>query len=224
MSFTLMNRRVRLVLFATCVAVVVVTFSDTLLVIDANLIRALRGAPGGKYIDPALIVTALGSTPVALGLATIGVLGLLAARQWFEALFLLLSVVGATQVNPALKDLFSRPRPLPSDPSLTFSGSGFPSGHAMTATVVYGALLMIYISNESRRDRRAVAIGATATLVATVAATRIYLGAHYLTDVIGGIACGVMWLMISDAAVQSLLRIAHARSLMQRRPISSPKK
>ena len=196
-----MLRRARLWLGAVCVATVIASFSTSLLSFDAMLMDWMRANRMGHYTDVALIITALGSTPVALAAVFFGAVCLLAKRWWFDLWLLLLVVVGGTQLNSPLKDLFDRPRPIFPDPVLTFNGSGFPSGHAMTATVLCGACVLIVARHEPRRTRRFGAITGAIAVVVIVAATRVYLGAHYFTDVLGGVAFGCLWLTVSDAAI-----------------------
>jgi undecaprenyl-diphosphatase len=205
-------RRKRLLLVAACVATVIASFSTSFLALDARLMDWLRENRTGQYVDAALIVTALGSTPVALGILAIGTLFFLAYRWWFDLAFVLMSVIGGTQLNPVLKDLFDRPRPFFADQSLIFNGSGFPSGHAMTVTIVCGALVVVLIRHDSQRGHRLRAIAAATALVVIVAATRVYLGAHFLTDVLGGVAFGLLWLTICDSLIRWLERQARRTS------------
>jgi undecaprenyl-diphosphatase len=197
-------RRKRLLLVAVCAATVIASFSSWFLALDARLMDWLRENRTGQYTDAALMVTALGSTPVALGILAIATLFFLAYRWWFDLAFLLLSIIGGTQLNPLLKDLFDRPRPFFPDQALIFKGSGFPSGHAMTATIVCGGLVVILMRHESRAAHRWWTIAAATLLVALVAATRVYLGAHFLTDVMGGVAFGLLWLTICDFLIRRL--------------------
>jgi len=96
---------------------------------------------------------------------------------------------GAFAVTLALKHAFALPRP----PGAGTDGYGFPSGHAIGATVVYGGLVALL--GERRRRRRAVV--AAAALVTLVSLSRIVIGVHYLVDVVAGVAVGVGFLAVT---------------------------
>ncbi|MFB6194777.1 MAG: phosphatase PAP2 family protein [Haloplanus sp.] len=90
--------------------------------------------------------------------------------------------LGAFALTLALKHAFALPRP----PGAATDGYGFPSGHALGATVVYGGLAALF-------DRRRVRIAAAA-LIVVVAASRVVIGVHYLVDVVAGVGVGVAYL------------------------------
>src|SRR5207248_2002408 len=79
------------------------------------------------------------------------------------------------------------------------SGKSFPSGHAMGSTLVYGALLLIALPHVSGRARPWL-IGATVALVLLISTSRLALGVHFLSDVVGGILLGAAWLLAATAA------------------------
>jgi membrane-associated phospholipid phosphatase len=100
------------------------------------------------------------------------------------------AVLGAEVLQHAIKALIQRPRPLV--PRLEHvTGSSFPSGHATESTAVALALVLL-LGRRPRRERVAAALAAT-LLVAAIAASRVYLGVHYPTDVAAGIILGAGW-------------------------------
>ena len=150
-------------------------------------------------------LTVLGSNPLALGILVLAAIPFAIKRWWADLALLTAAIVGGIEINPRLKDFFDRPRPFFEGQALTFPGTSFPSGHAMTATVLWIALLLIALPHVPRA-RRSWAIAAAVAIVGVVALTRIYLGAHYLTDVLGGVAFGLLWLALCDAAVRSIAK------------------
>lgn len=96
---------------------------------------------------------------------------------------------GALALTVALKHAFALPRP----PGATVDGYGFPSGHALGSTVVYGGLAALLPVRDSTR-RRYVAVAAG--LVTVVALTRVVVGVHYLVDVVAGVGVGVAYLAV----------------------------
>ena len=115
------------------------------------------------------------------------------------AVFLGVTVAGGGILNSVVKAVVDRPRPTLVDPVAVADGRSFPSGHAMSSTVVYGALLLVFLPVVARR-LRPLAVAAAVLLVAGIGFTRLALGVHYITDVVGGFVLGLAWLAASTAA------------------------
>jgi undecaprenyl-diphosphatase len=128
---------------------------------------------------------------VALALVSVAVaVALLAQRRWSALVAWLVAVLGGEALNLLLKDLFARPRPRFERPLVVETSYSFPSGQAMESLVVYGMLAYFAVLILSGSGKRvAVAVGA-AVLVVLIGFGRVYLGAHYLSDVVGGFAGG----------------------------------
>lgn len=146
-----------------------------------------------------LALTQLGGSKEVGALALIVALFLLWRSRGGDALFLLIAVYGALLLNPVLKQLFDRARPLMDDPLLVLKTYAFPSGHTVAATALYGALALI----AARYSRKVgpLAFIAAGILIALVGASRIYLGVHYVSDVFAGVLVGIAWLMLCRALV-----------------------
>ena len=116
-------------------------------------------------------------------------LGLLVARRWREATFAGVSLGGSALLNMATKQFFQRDRPALWEsiaPEHTFS---FPSGHAMgSATLAMVVVLLCWLTRF-----RWPAVVLAALFALTVGASRIYLGVHYPSDILGGWAAGIAW-------------------------------
>jgi undecaprenyl-diphosphatase len=148
-----------------------------------------------------IVVTSLGSTAMGTIIAVVLGVYLLMRKQryWFTAT--ILSIAGGSLLNRFLKLAFQRARPEFDDPVSAFAGYSFPSGHTMTATVVFGTLALFLFSRKKNLRSRAVVMGLAVLVIALVASSRIYLGAHYLTDVVAAIAEGVAWISLSLTVV-----------------------
>lgn len=136
-----------------------------------------------------LAVTMLGSEWVMLPLGAVSVWCLATKGRGRQAILLAVGGLGAESVSALLKLAFHRPRPpvfFGLSPAENYS---FPSGHAFVATVFYGLLAGILL--ESSRRWRWIAP------VLTIGFSRVYLGYHYPTDVLGGWACAAIWLALS---------------------------
>lgn len=117
------------------------------------------------------------------------------------AVFLAVTCLGGGIISTIVKVTVGRPRPEVDEPILTAFGKSFPSGHSMAALVCYGALLLVFLPLLDRR-RRTVAISATAVLILLIGFSRLTLGVHFVSDVLGGYALGAAWLTASVAAFE----------------------
>ncbi len=115
------------------------------------------------------------------------------------AVFLVVTTLGGGLLDTIVKEAVGRPRPSLVDPVATAHGKSFPSGHAMSSTVVYGALLMVFLPVIGRRYRPVV-LGGVMVLVAAIGFSRLALGVHFISDVLGGFVLGLAWLAASTAA------------------------
>lgn len=115
-------------------------------------------------------------------------------RLWLVTLALL--VPTGLAMNVLFKHAFARVRPVFDDPLLTLTTFSFPSGHVAGATLFYGFLVAYLWERVELPATRVLLVGAAVLLVALVALSRIYLGVHYLTDVVGAAAWSLAWLAI----------------------------
>lgn len=137
-------------------------------------------------LDVAKVVTALGSFP-AIAIVTIaGIAWCLVRRRVAEALVLLAGVALSDVAMRLTKAIVDRPRP--SIATYHPIGSSYPSGHA-THVAVYVALAVILTRRGSRRSQL-IAVSAAVVLCLLIGASRLYLGVHYLSDVLGGFGLG----------------------------------
>lgn len=128
-------------------------------------------------------------------------------------LYLLLTGWVGGFVDTIVKVAVDRERPSLVDPIATAHGKSFPSGHTMVTTVGYGAMLLAFLPVIPRRWR-APAIASWLVLVALVAFSRLGLGVHYISDVLGGFVLGLAWLAVSTAAF-SIWRVERGRPAVE---------
>jgi len=156
-----------------------------------KLIDGWRGSFDGLMV---FLTTAGGALPMTL-LVTAGLLLLSAAGRPREARFLLLSAVGCVVLNMLLKLAFQRARPHAEPPYLLPrpSSLSFPSGHTMGSAGALGGLaVVVRVLGPRRAVWRSVAV-VCALMVLGVALSRVYLGAHYPSDVLGGLFAAASW-------------------------------
>jgi undecaprenyl-diphosphatase len=109
--------------------------------------------------------------------------------------------VGGSLVDTAVKLIVNRPRPVVDHPLDTAFGTSFPSGHAMASTLTYGAVLLAFLPVLSRGWRRVAEI-ATVVVVLAIGSSRLLLGVHFVTDVVGGYLLGLAWLLAATAVFE----------------------
>lgn len=126
---------------------------------------------------------------------------MLARRHRHWVLPLLLIVAGGALLNVLMKLVFERPRPVMDEPLLTLASFSFPSGHAASTTLLYGFLALVVLVHLPRSGWRWVAAALALLVVALVAWSRVYLGVHFLTDVLAGIAEALVWLALCVIAL-----------------------
>jgi membrane-associated phospholipid phosphatase len=168
----------------------------SLVQVDARLANALHANLVPSATTPLSAVTALGSTAVLALVVGTAAAYLALRRRGREAALLVGTLAGAQLLTWILKAIFERPRPTFEDPVTTASWFSFPSGHALSSIAVYGALAYIFVGGLRSTRARAVVAG-VALLVAMIGFSRLYLGVHYLTDVLAGYSAGLAWLLLT---------------------------
>jgi membrane-associated phospholipid phosphatase len=186
------------ILFAGLFAVLLVNVLEGsgLIGLDPGVERfwVAHRSPGATTVLRA--ATSLGSNVLLVPIvaASAGVL-LVGWREWRSASFLIAAIAGSVVLYQLFKGLVGRPRPPVAVHLVHASGAAFPSGHATDAAAVWAALAVVLAAGRSLRAR--CAIGAAAVIVALVVAfSRVYLGVHWLTDVVAGLALGWAWLSL----------------------------
>lgn len=217
----------RVVLLAVAVVLVTVPFGvlvaqvageGRLVGVDATAARALnrwaRRAPGA--VEVLRVVSHLGSPVVCHLLAVVGAGFCWVRGRRRPAAYLVAVAAGAALSSTAVKLLVRRERPVLEAAIASARGFSFPSGHATIATAVYGALFLVFVASVPARGRRWL-LAATVVFLAGVGLSRLVLGVHHLTDVVGGHILGLAWLSAATAAF-SIWRVESGRPPV--RPLS----
>ncbi len=142
------------------------------------------------------IITWLGSAAVIVPLMLMAVVVFVARlRDWGSAFLLLVAVAGAASLYEIVKLAVGQSRPPATFWIGHYGGAAFPSGHATQAVAFYGMLAVLLSAGRSLRAQALLLTGAALVAIA-VGASRIYLGAHWLTDVLAGYALGAAWVAL----------------------------
>lgn len=150
-------------------------------------------------------ITGLGSSLFLAALVGLSVAWLALRHHTAQALFVGIAFAGSVVLNDVLKLLFARARPVFdwADPR---TDHAFPTGHAMNSLVVCVALALIAWQLCRRRSAGVVMVLSFVVAI-LVRMSRVYLGAHWLTDVLGGFLAGILWLLIVSATFPGAKRL-----------------
>ena len=179
--------------------------------LDEAILLGLRASPddplGPRWFEHAMAhLSALGSGAVT-GLVTVIALGfLILARRPAYAALVAAAALGTWLFMWLLKDLYARPRPTvvtPIDPPASLS---FPSGHSMVSVALYLTLAVVLARTLPARRLRVFVIVVGALLALLIGFTRVYLGVHYPSDVLGGWAVGLCWALVCGLGARGLAR------------------
>ncbi|MET7421597.1 phosphatase PAP2 family protein [Dactylosporangium sp. NPDC005555] len=158
-------------------------------------------------------ISRLGSFGVMAWLVLIGTTLVVVRKQYKLAGFLVATTVGGLILDPTLKLAVGRLRPVVEQPVAHGGGNSFPSGHSLNSLICYTALLLVFLPALRPRWRRVAVIG-VAAIVALVGFSRLALGVHFLSDVIGGWSLGIAWLGLCATAFE-LLRYHEGRRVTE---------
>jgi undecaprenyl-diphosphatase len=200
----------RVTLFAVAIVLVTVPFATLVFqVVAKGPLTRLDGSVANRlnawvHNSPTAVrvldvITNIGKPITLFVVVTAAVIYLLRRRRIRLALYLVVTSVVGGLVDTAVKVLVDRPRPVVDHPIASALGKSFPSGHAMSSTVTYGALALVFLPVLPRRWRP-VALCAVVVLVLAIGTSRLFLGVHFVSDVIGGFVLGLAWLAASTAA------------------------
>lgn len=200
----------RLSLFAIATALVMVPFSFLLVQVTSQgpithydssvALRIHEYVVSHDWLAGVATVVSFFGVPAWFWI-TIGITAIVLWRrgQWRVALFLGAANILGGVLDTIVKVVVDRPRPEFVDPIAHAFGKSFPSGHTMASTVGYGSLLLVLLPFIPPR-RRVLAVGGYFFVVALIGLSRLALGVHFVSDVLGGFVLGMAWLLAATAA------------------------
>lgn len=171
---------------------------------DDSMIRWM-GAHHSPGLDAVMLeVTALGTGTVVMMVVAVAALFLVLTQHKYSAILLFASTFGGTVLIGVLKLGFNRPRPSLFVPAVHTVSSSFPSGHAMSAAIVYSTVAYLAARLHRRKWARWLVMTAALVLIALISFSRMYLGVHYPSDVIAGVAVGLAWAGFCMATLEAI--------------------
>ena len=163
------------------------------------------------FADAARVVTNLGDGWTVTILTGVVAVALAFRREWLLGWWLVITVAGSALLSTIVKFSLERIRPDSAGELTSAHGFSFPSGHTQAATVTYVSVVLV-VAWQMLRPRHPARIASMAAVIAVVGAvglSRIYLGAHWPSDVIGGWLSGSAWVL---AATLVLVRLSASRA------------
>jgi undecaprenyl-diphosphatase len=151
-------------------------------------------------------VTRAGGVLGLICLTLAGAVALFRRRYRLLAVVWIMAASGGALLDLTLKVAIHRQRPRNPDAAVSETNESFPSGHAMGSVVGYGLLGYVLCRYFRRRRARAAVITGLALLVMLIGFSRVYLRAHYLSDVLGGFAIGAVWLAVCLSGLETVRR------------------
>lgn len=170
-----------------------------------------------RYHTPVLTeamleITALGTGVVVITIVGISGLFLTLTRHKYSALLLLVATVGGILLNTVLKLRFDRPRPHVFTWGTEVATSSFPSGHAMSAAIVYSTVAYLAARLQKRRWTRWATLFLAAVIIALISISRMYLGVHYPSDILAGTIVGLSWAAFCMATLEAIQRFGQRQA------------
>lgn len=169
-----------------------------------------------------LDVTALGTGLVVMVLVGVAALFLVLTDHRYSAILLLVATGGGQLLSTVLKLLYDRPRPSNVEALTHTMSTSFPSGHAMSAVIVYGTVAYLAARLQKKRWERWLTMFIAIVIIVAIAASRVYLGVHYPSDVLAGTIIGAAWAAFCMAGLEAVRvfagrfqpsQLAHERDL-----------
>lgn len=155
-----------------------------------------------------LEITSLGTSSAVIMIVGVAALFLALTRHRYSAVLLLAATAGGGLLNIVLKNFFGRPRPHVFEWGTHALSSSFPSGHAMSATIVYTTVAYLAARLQRRAWERALTMLVAALIILAISASRVYLGVHYPSDVVAGMIIGIGWSAFCMATLEAIQRVA----------------
>jgi undecaprenyl-diphosphatase len=168
----------------------------------------LRPAGPGWLLEGVRDFTALGGVLLRHLIAIFALVALLFLRLRREALVLLGTIAGGWMVNSAVKALVGRPRPTIVPHLTEAGGASFPSGHSFNSAVVFLAIALAFAAMSPRLAVRLTIVTSAVVISVLVAASRVWLGVHFPSDVTAGWLGGAGWALLAAALLDRPARKA----------------
>ena len=197
-----MKKKIKYSIFIICLtmfillSILVINKRD--FIVDSFIYGSIESLINKKTTSIVKVLTYFGSAYPFILLIVLSLF--LKDKKYFK--YLSINLILITVLNITMKSLFARPRPL--DISLVEeTGYSFPSGHSLTSMAFYGLLIYLITTSNLSRKLKIILNIILSLLILIVGLSRIYLGVHYFTDVIGGFLLAIIYLIIFISVLEN---------------------
>lgn len=169
--------------------------------IDALVYNKISPLIKNNLTNNVKLLTYLGSGVVVIGI-TVFVIIFFKNKKY--GLFLSIDLVLITIIQIILKNIFTRSRPLDIG-LIKEKGYSFPSGHSLTSMAFYGLIIYLIYNSKLKRQEKIIYITLFSIFILIVGLSRIYLGVHFFTDVVGGFTFSICFLIVYTSIIKDKL-------------------
>lgn len=182
---------------ATYISIIILVIIDKIKWFDQPIITFFRTIENPITTEVMRFFTFIGNREAVIVIAVfIAIIMLIIFKFKSEVLFFSLTLIGSDLLNKALKFIIERDRPIEYR-LIEVDGYSFPSGHAMASFTMYVTLTYLIWRNLKTKTQKLLIIFITAIIVFLIGTSRIYLGVHYPSDVLGGYLTSAIWVFFS---------------------------
>ena len=171
---------------------------------DVAILRGVAGLRAPSLTPVMVGITAMGSPVLIAAFTVAAFVGLIVRRDRWGIVQLAVASLGTWLLEAVTKNVFGRARPTEVTHLVPVSGYSYPSGHSLAATVLYLTIAIVAGRQLRATATKALLVAAACVLIAMVGVSRVYLGVHYPSDVVGGIALGTAWALLLTAIIAAI--------------------
>ncbi|MFC3419114.1 phosphatase PAP2 family protein [Salinicoccus hispanicus] len=158
-----------------------------------------------------IVITELGSVWLLAVLSVIVILCLwIKSKDKWGILLFIIAMGGGALLTSLLKQVYGRSRPSINE-AIDATGFSFPSGHSLGALVFYGFVAYFIIRSSRKRAVKILTLTISALLIILIGTSRIYLGAHFPSDVLAGYSVGTVWLLLCLLSLEWVQWQSHSK-------------
>ncbi|MFA6178600.1 MAG: phosphatase PAP2 family protein [Candidatus Methylopumilus sp.] len=172
---------------------------------DQALANSIAVSTPAEALQFFALVTHAGDTVTYTVICIVMAGTMLLSKRHLLAMGSVMAIGGNSILNPSLKAIFERVRPVHEHGLVVANGWSFPSGHTSGAVVTYGIMAYILLRLTPRRWHLVILVSAV-SLAFTIACSRVFLQVHYLSDVIAGALSGLCWLTLTILTIHLIER------------------
>lgn len=169
---------------------------------DSSIINFLKTMETDSLDQVMVLITELGSVWFLTTMCIVVILLLwFRAKDWWGIAAFILANAGGGVISQVLKEYYNRGRPS-INPEIDAIGYSFPSGHSMGSLIFYGFIIYLILRSDRSKTLKAITIFIAGMLIFFIGFSRIYLGAHFPSDVLAGYLAGTVWIMLCILALE----------------------